>query len=321
MNGFGAAVLAAMITGGLAMAVIGAIPRPRKLSTDQSTGLLRSVDKKWRTAPRVTRIRWTVGLAAGIGSYLFTGWLICLVLVPALVIGLPMLLADPPETELDQLRGLERWVRLVCGSASTGKSVVDAIRATRAQAPEVLAEPLAALVTRLDSRWPVRPALQGLADDLDSADADQVIAAVVIAAERGGTGAATTLSALAESLQDRTRAMREIATERAKPRIVVRQVSAVIGLVLAAALLVGRDFFAPYATLLGQVLLCVYAAIYTAALAVLAKRSRPRHRERILVRASGSADRGVRGGPGLATVGRPTSTGWSTRRRQGVDDA
>lgn len=327
MNAFGAAVLAAMITGGLAMAVIGTIPRPRKLSTGQSTSLWRNVDKKWRTASRAARIRWTAGLAAGVSSYLFTGWPICLVLVPALVIGLPLLLADPPETELDQLRGLERWVRLVCGSASTGKSVVDAIRATRAQAPEVLAEPLAALVTRLDSRWPPRLALQGMADELDSADADQVIAAVVIAAERGGTGAGTTLSALAESLQERTRAMREIATERAKPRIVVRQVSAVIGLVLAAALVFGRDFFAPYSTLVGQVLLCVYALIYTAALAVLAKRSRPRRRERILVRTSGSTDPGVRGGGGAlggserAAAGQLESAGRLARPRLGVEDA
>lgn len=312
MNTFGAALLAAMVTGGLAMVVIGAIPGPRKLSTGPSTGMWRRVDKRWRTAPRATRVRWTAGVAAGIGSCLITGWLICLVLVPALVIGLPALLADPPETELDQLRGLERWVRLVSGSASTGKSVVDAVRATRARAPEVLADPLAALVTRLDSRWPPRAALQRFADDLNSADADQAIAAVVIAAERGGTGATLTLSALAESLQARIRAMREIATERAKPRIVVRQVTAVIGLVLGAALIVGRDFFAPYSTLFGQVLLCLYAAIYTAALVVLARRSRPRRRERILVRAvavQALGPDGVRPG------------GWLRRRIKGVDNA
>ncbi|MDN6556601.1 MAG: type II secretion system F family protein [Acidipropionibacterium acidipropionici] len=308
MNAFGAALLAAMITGGMAMVVIGAIPRPRKLSTGMSTGLWTRVDKSWRTAPRAARIRWITGVAGGVVCYLITGWPIGLILVPAVLIGLPPLLADPPETELEKLRGLERWVRLVAGSSTTGKSVVDAIRATRGQAPEVLAEPLAALVSRLDSRWGPRPALQRFADDLDSADADQVVAAVVIAAERGGTGASATLGALAGSLQERARAMREIATERAKPRIVVRQVTAVIGVVLGAAIIVGRDFFAPYSSLLGQLLLCLYAAAYAGALVVLARRSRPRHRERILVRAAvGPAPRSL-GGRGSGPHGGPGHT-------------
>lgn len=294
MNAALAAVLAAMVTGGVAMAVIGAVPRVRpprgtKLSTGRSTTLWTAVEKRWRTASRGARIRWTAGIAVGLAAYLVTGWAVLLVLVPAVLIGLPVLLADPPERDLDVVRGLERWVRLVAGSASTGKSVVDAIRATRRHAPEILAEPLAGLVARLDSRWAARDAFGWFADELDSADADQVVAAIVIAADRGGTGASATLQALAAGLAERAAAMREIATERAKPRIVVRQVTAVIGIVLAMALVMGRSFFAPYATVAGQALLCLYAAMYAGALAVLSRRSRPRRRDRILVRGPGHA--------------------------------
>lgn len=297
MNAALAGLLAALVTGGLVMILAGAVPAPRpprgeRLSTGLSTHLWTAVEKRWRSAPRGRRIRWTAGLVAGLVGYLITGWAILLVLGPALLIGLPVLLADPPERDLDLVRGLERWVRLVAGSASTGKSVVDAIRATRRQAPEILAEPLAGLVGRLDARWEPRAAFQHLADDLDSADADQVIAAVLIASQRGGTGASATLTALAGGLTDRAKAMREIGTERAKPRIVVRQVTAVIGVVLGVALVFGRSYFTPYASLLGQGLLCLYAAMYAGALAVLARRSRIRRRGRILV-AAGSGEGGA----------------------------
>ncbi len=303
MNAALAGLLTAMVIGGLAMVVAGAVPAARpprgeKLSTGMSTQLWTAVEKRWRSAPRGRRIRWTAGLAAGLVGYLVTGWAILLVLGPALLIGLPMLLSDPPERDLDMVRGLERWVRLVAGSASTGKSVVDAIRATRRQAPEILAEPLAGLVGRLDARWEPRAAFQRLADDLDSADADQVIAAILIASQRGGTGASATLTALAGGLADRAKAMREIATERAKPRIVVRQVTGIIGVVLGVALIFGRSYFTPYASLLGQGLLCLYAAMYTGALAVLARRSRMRRRDRILVGAGpGGPVSGTRGTP------------------------
>ena len=94
-----------------------------------------------------------------------------------------------------------------------------------------------------------------MADDLDAPDADAVLAALPLAAERGGTGATATLNALADSIQDRLKAQREIETERAKPRIVVRQVTIVTVSVLALALMFGRDFFAPYGTPVGQVIL------------------------------------------------------------------
>ena len=215
-----------------------------------------------------------------------------LAIVPVLAVVVPALLADPPRHDLDVMRALERWVRLVSGSASTGKSVIDAIRATRRQAPELLVGPLTRVVARLDSRWDTRSALQGFADDLNSADADQVIAATMMAAERGGTGATTTLDALAASLQERIRAAREIRVERAKPRVVVRQVSIIIGVVLAGALILGREYLAPYRTGVGQLLLCCYTSLYLVGLIALSRRSKLRRRARILLRRTEEATYG-----------------------------
>ena len=55
------------------------------------------------------------------------------------------------------------------------------------------------LTSRLDNRWETRQALQRFADELDSADADPVVAALMLAADRGAVGASTTLRELAET--------------------------------------------------------------------------------------------------------------------------
>lgn len=284
-----AALLGVLLVGGLTMIVIGSASI-HQLSTGQSTSLWTAVDNWFSRLPRRSRVHGLTGLGVGAVGYLVTGWAVLILIVPILAVVVPALLADPPRRDLDVMRALERWVRLVSGSASTGKSVIDAIRATRRQAPALLVEPLTRMVARLDSRWDTRASLQGLADDLDSADADQVIAAIMMASERGGTGATSTLDALAASLQERIRAARGIRAERAKPRVVVRQVSIIIAVVLAGALALGREYLAPYRTGVGQVLLCCYAGLYLVGLVALSQRSKPRRRARILLRREADHD-------------------------------
>lgn len=175
MNGIIAALLGVMVTGGGALLVWGLRPIHIQ-STKLSTGLWTTVEKRLVHIPRRLRWRFIVGLVLGTAMALLTGWVVLVAGVPILVVALPELLADETDRDLQLLAGLERWVRLLSGSASTGKSVLDAIRTTRHQAPEVLHDPLEALVNRLDSRWSARDAFQAFADDLDSPDADQIVA-------------------------------------------------------------------------------------------------------------------------------------------------
>lgn len=222
-------------------------------------------------------------LAGGVAASL-TGWMLLTLLAPVLGVVLPALLGKPAERELELLTGLDRWVRSLTAILPTGRSIADAIRISVRQAPEALAGPLGLLVQRLNDRWTLQQALHALADDLDSADADAVLAALALAADRGGTGAHATLSALADSIQDRVRALREIETERAKPRIVVRQVTAITLAVLAAALVFGGSFFEPYRTAVGQLILAGLIAAYFGSLLLLRRMSLPRTRQRILSR-------------------------------------
>lgn len=227
-------------------------------------------------------IRLGIGTAAGVVGLVITGWPLMLVLGPLAGVGLPYLLARPTNSDIELLGALDRWVRLLAANLSTGHSIADAIRASRRQAPAILTAPISLVIARLDDRWTVRQALTAMADDLASPDSDAVLAALVLAAERGGTGAAATLGALADSIQDRLRAAREIEAERAKPRIVVQQVTALTAGILGVAFLVARDFFAPYGTWYGQLILAGLICAYLAALLWLRRLTTARPRDRIL---------------------------------------
>ncbi len=260
---------------------VGALPGPDQ-ALPSSTGLwTKHVDVRAHVT-RADGVRLAVGLFLGAAVTAYTGWPLMLGLVPLAVVGLPRLLSEPPHVAIDQLQALDRWVRAMTATMATGKSITDALRLSARQAPPLLHPHLVLLVRRLDDRWTPAQALLGLADELDSPDADAVIASLILAADRGGTGATATLAALADTIADRLKAMREIEAERAKPRIVVRQVTGITVVVLALAFLFGREFFAPYGTPLGQAILAALLASYVASLAFLRRLTLPRRRERIL---------------------------------------
>lgn len=234
---------------------------------------------------RVPRRTWVLTGMSAVGAVLvtvWTGWPLMLIVVPLAVVGLPQLLSAPRNTEIELLGSLDRWVRGMTATMATGKSITDALRLSARQAPPDLADALVLLVRRLDDRWTPGDALRAFADELDSADADAVVASLILAVQRGGTGAILTLSALADSIQERLRALREVEAERAKPRVVVRQVTVITLVVLAGAFLFGRGFFAPYGTPLGQVLLALLLLVYVGSLVMLRRMTLPRRRERIL---------------------------------------
>lgn len=286
MAGLLAAVCGVLVAGGLVLAVAG-FNSPPAQSTPLSTGLWKTlVDSGTGVALR--RRWWQVLLAliAGFAAASVTGWPLLAVLVPAVGYGLPVILSAPPNRDLALLEALDRWVRTLGSLLPTGRSILDAVRVSIRQAPALLAPHLRLLVARLDDRWTIEQALFALADDLENPDADAVVAALALAAERGGTGAGATLTALADNLQDRLHALREIETERAKPRFVVRQVTLITVVVLGLALLFGGDFFAPYGTDLGQVLLAALVAAYLGSLLFLRRMTLPRPRQRILRRST-----------------------------------
>ncbi|GAA1390727.1 type II secretion system F family protein [Luteococcus peritonei] len=244
------------------------------------------MDKWWKGLSRARRLRVAGVMAVALLVFLVTGWGFALLAVPAVAFGVPALLAEPGNRELDTLEALDRWLRAMATTLPTGKSVVDAMRSSARQAPDLLAGPLQVMVARMDARWSTREALLALAEDLDSSHADAVVAALVLASQRGGAGTAATLGELADTIQARLRALREIEAERAKPRVVVRQVTLITLMALSAALLLQPGFFTPYTTPVGQVVAALLALAYVLSLWALRRMTVPRRRERILQRRS-----------------------------------
>lgn len=269
---------------GLFLLVRGVVPDPGRVQPTQGSARAASsrIRRRWRLLSR--RWRWLVvgAAAAGLLTFALSGWVVMLVAVPAAVLGLPWLLAAPKNRELVLLQALDQWVRLLNSSILTGKSVADAIRATRRQSPEVLHPSIQLAVSRMDGRWTTADALRALADEHDAPEVDAVVAALMLASQRGGTGTSDTLMGIAEATQERLRALREIESERAKPRIVVRQITLITLAVMGAALVLGGQYFDPYGTATGQLILALLLATYVGALVVLRHRTLPKRRDRIL---------------------------------------
>ncbi|BEH02075.1 hypothetical protein brsh051_13560 [Brooklawnia propionicigenes] len=280
MNAIYVAIAAAMIIAGIFVALGGFLPSV----AGHDLSLSSRASRRWGGIPRPMRWRLAVGITAGIVVLAFTGFIPALLLVPALVVVLPELLRAQPQPEIEMLEALDRWIRVLTASVRTGKSVPQALRATSSQAPALLVAPVRGLIVRLDDRWTLRDGLQAMADELDSADADAVLAALILVGERGGVGASATLQALSDSIQDRLRAMREVAAERAKPQFVVRQVTVITVGAVGLGIVFAPSYFQPFTTAPGQLLMLVLGSCYLGSLYVLRRIATPRRRERILVR-------------------------------------
>jgi len=228
-------------------------------------------------------------VVAGLLVAALTGWVVAIVVAPLLALGLPYLLTIPAARDIQLLEALDRWVRGLAATLSTGRSVTDSIRMSGRTAPPIIADQVAVLTSRLDNRWDTRQALQRFADDLDSADADPIVAALMLAADRGAVGASTTLRELAESIQDQLKGRRLIETERSKPYVVVRQVTVITMITLIGVFALSPGFFAAYRTPVGQVVLSVLIVCYIASLILLRRRAKQPPRDRILIKAGGSA--------------------------------
>lgn len=286
MNAATAVLVGVLAVAGLLLLVGGlrrreATPTPRRRSAAQAWA-------RWTRRPSGVRGRHrdllllgsTLG---GLALAALTGWLVCIVVMPGLMLGLPYLLRMPRPRDVELLEALDRWVRALAATLATGKSIPDAIRVSRRTAPAAIADEVNTLVLRLNNRWETGLALHRFADALDSPDADGVVAALILAAGRGADGASVTLHALADSIQSQLKARRAIEVERSKPYVVVRQVTVISLVTLTGMFLLRPQFFAAYRTPVGQAVLIVLVTLYFGSLLLMRRKAHQPERPRILV--------------------------------------
>jgi Flp pilus assembly protein TadB len=263
------------VAGGLVVAgILGLIAAWRPIPADQAaprrdSRLLRRV----RAVPARTRLIAVAALAVGMLLAVLTGWLVAVLVVPAAVLGLPFLVGASPETaRISRLEAMAEWTRNLAGVLTVGVGLEQALVATLRSTPEPIKAEVSRLVARLQARWSTEDALRVFADELDDATGDLVAAYLILGARRRGSGLASVLQGLAESVAEDVTARRKIEADRAKPRSNARTVTLISAGVLIL-LAVNGQFMAPYATPLGQVILTVLLTGYGASLIWLRRMS------------------------------------------------
>jgi tight adherence protein B len=217
------------------------------------------------TSPR-TRALLLAGVSAGLLTALLTGWFVAALLVPAVVVGLPILLSAPSAgSKIARVEALEEWTRSLSGVLTAGVGLEQALMATLRSTPDAIRPEVTHLVARLRARWGTEAALRAFADEVNDATGDLVAANLILGARRRGAGLASVLEALAESVAADVRARREIEADRAKPRATARYVTLITVGVLLVLGLTGQ-YIAPYGSPVGQVILVVLLSLYVATL-------------------------------------------------------
>lgn len=264
MNAILAALAGALIAAGVLGIVAGLRPAPEPPPKPERRHL---GSGRWKAIP--PRRRWVAlaALVVGLVAGLVSGWLMLIVVLPAAVLGLPVLLATSTETaRIARLDGLAEWTRNLSGVLTAGEGLQQALIASLRSAPDAIRPEVARLVARLRSRWPTEAALRVFSADLDDAIGDLVAGALILGTRKSGTSIAAVLSGLAESTAAEVRARRLIEADRAKPRATARWVTLLSTGALTVLALTGQ-FLAPYGTPVGQLLLLVLLGCYAAALA------------------------------------------------------
>lgn len=256
-------------------------PREARLTVSQQWARL--TRRPAGAAGRRRDIGLLVSVAVGIGAWLATGWILCVLAAPVIWLLLPKLLVAAPHTDLPLLEALDRWIRQLATAIPTGLSVVDAIRMSRRTAPELISGEIDQLVDRINSGVPPRDSLLTFAQDLDSREAEAIVMSLSVAVT-STTGITQILTELSNGLHDRIRALREVETDRAKPRGTARQVTIISIMLLGALAIFGQDYLSPYSTWYGQLLLGALLIAYVASLWQLWRMTIPRRRSRILIR-------------------------------------
>ena len=235
--------------------------------------------------PRITPLH-LGALATGVLILLLTGWPVAALAAPGGVVFIPKVLGGGKASKrmIATAEALADWTRRLADLISSGAagSTRDALRRSLSSAPEVIAPAVSNLVTRMGPQG-VEPALRQFAREVDDPAADKIAMVLILRERNGGPGLAEVLTALAADLDDRSRMVREVEAERAKPRANMRTIVVVTLVLVVGMVLFARTFLSGYSTPLGQVALLLDVALFGTALRWMRRLSDPPRPARVLV--------------------------------------
>lgn len=255
-----AAMIGAAIVGGLFLVVAGLIPQPEPPA--RPPGRLTVAVQRLRG--RVRRVH-LAGVGAGIVVLAVTGAPGVALSTIGLALVLPIVLRRGGDPSIARLEALEEWTRHLADLASVPGGLEQVLASSARSAPAAIEAPVKRLAAQLQGRTPIEDALRDFADDLGDYSGDLVVATLLVAARRRGSGLREVLTRAADALARRVESRRRIESDRAKPRSTARGVT--IATLLAWAMIgLNPRFAAPYGTPLGQLFLVVLVGAYIAVL-------------------------------------------------------
>jgi tight adherence protein B len=258
-----------------------------------ASAAIRGVDLLPTGSPSVRRSRrWQLGglhlgaLAAGVVVLLTTGWPVGALAAVGAVVFVPRVLGGGKASTqtIATSEALADWTRRLADLISSGAagSTRDALRRSLGSAPEVIKPAVTNLVTRMGPQG-VESALRQFAREVDDPAADKIAMVLILRERNGGPGLAEVLTGLAADLDDRSRMVREVEAERAKPRANMRTIVVITLALVVGMTLFARTFLSGYSTALGQVALLLDVALFGTALRWMRRLSDPPRQARVLV--------------------------------------
>ncbi|MFJ3983664.1 type II secretion system F family protein [Streptomyces fungicidicus] len=262
----------------LAVAVRGLPPKPaheKQKASERANELIRFAGRRGSLAALV-----------GLAVLLLTRWVVAGAAAAVLVFFWDRLFGGASEERaaMKRVEALASWTESLRDTIAGAVGLEQAIPASARAAAPVLRPHLDALVDRLRSRTPLPEALQQLADEIDDASADIIVAALILNARLRGPGLRQVLGALAKSAREEVDMRQRVMAQRASTRRSVQIVVAVsIAFVLGLSVF-NRDFVEPYGTAVGQLVLACVCGLFALGFWWLRKLSTIETPERFLVR-------------------------------------
>ncbi|MFG3291245.1 type II secretion system F family protein [Streptomyces sp. NPDC048179] len=294
------------VGGGLALLILAIRGLPAKPDHEKQKANERAAE-----LIRFAGQRGSLAAIIGLVVLLLTRWAVAGIAAGVLVFFWDKLFGGAAEERaaMKRVEALASWTESLRDTIAGAVGLEQAIPASaRASAP-ILRPHLDALVDRLRARTPLPDALQHLADEINDASADIIVAALILNARLRGPGLRQVLGALAKSSREEVDMRQRVMAQRASTRRSVQIVVAVsVAFVLGLAVF-NRDFVSPYGTAVGQLVLALVCGLFALGFWWLRKLSTIETPERFLVRDQSSVQfvRPPRTAPG--TPGAPGAPG------------
>ncbi|MEU8585663.1 type II secretion system F family protein [Streptomyces sp. NPDC048664] len=230
--------------------------------------------------------RGSLAVGTGLVILLLTRWAVAGLAAGVLVFFWDRLFGGAAEERSAMLRieALASWTESLRDTIAGAVGLEQAIPASARAAAPALRPHLDALVDRLRSRTPLPDALQDLAQEIDDASADIIVAALILNARLRGPGLRQVLGALAKSAREEVDMRQRVMAQRASTRRSVQIVVAVSVLFVLGLSIFNRSFVEPYGSPMGQLVLALVCGLFALGFWWLRKLSTIETPERFLVR-------------------------------------